>query len=49
MGLKGRGHLVAMVPDCLGLLSDPWGLPRVYREGEGTQTWGKASPIPYPK
>ena len=34
-GLRGRGQPVAMVPDCLGLLSDPWGLPRVCREGEG--------------
>lgn len=40
-GLRGRGQLVAMVPDCLGLLSDPWGLPRVYREGEGDPDLGE--------
>lgn len=40
-GLRGRGQLVAMVPDCLGLLSDPWGLPRVCREGEGDPDLGE--------
>lgn len=45
-GLRGRGHLVAMVPDCLGLLSDPWGLPRVCRGGGGRRPGGSASPFP---
>lgn len=47
-GLRGRGQLVAMVPDCLGLLSDPWGLPRVYKEGEGTHTQGEVQCLPLP-
>lgn len=48
-GLRGRGQLVAMVPDCLGLLSDPWGLPRVCKEGEGTQAREEVQCLPFPK
>lgn len=48
-GLRGRGQLVAMVPDCLGLLSDPWGLPRVCREGEGDPDLGEVQRQPFPQ
>lgn len=41
--------MVAMVPDCLGLLSDPWGLPRVCKEGEGTHAQGEVERLPLPQ
>jgi hypothetical protein len=47
-GLRGRGQMVAMVPDCLGLLSDPWGLPRVCKEGEGDPSLGEVQHLPLP-
>lgn len=48
-GLRGRSQLVAMVPDCLGLLSDPWGLPRVCREGEGDPDLREVQRQPLPQ
>lgn len=48
-GLRGRGQLVAIVPDCLGLLSDPWGLPRVCGEGEGDPDLGEVQRQPFPQ
>lgn len=48
-GLRGRGQLVAIVPDCLGLLSDPWGLPRVCREGEGDPDLREVQRQPLPQ
>lgn len=49
LGVKGAGPLVAMVPDCLGLLSDPWGLPRVCGEGEGGPDLGEVLRQPFPR
>lgn len=41
--------MVAIVPDCLGLLSDPWGLPRVCREGEGDPDLREVQHQPLPQ